>query len=137
MISTDDYFKGHPDLRTPELEAAADGLLEKVDALRLEAEGAGVDFFTNPHTGTDVAGDGNGGIRPIETKVGAPDSQHKHAHAVDVYDPSRKFASWCLAHFERLVAYGLHMEDPRWTWSQYGNHWVHLKDMPPVSGKVM
>lgn len=132
MITVADYFKGWPALRTPELEGNADGLIEKVNALRAEAAADGVAFKRNPVTGTFISGERNGGIRPRDSKVGSDKSTHKDGHGVDSADVDRRFASWCMAHPERLVAYGLHMEDPRWTPT-----WVHLQDVPPKSGKVI
>lgn len=135
MISTDDYFRLTEPYRTPELEATAEAMLAKVDALREEAEGDGVEFCVDPDTGTEISGakggSGAGGFRPPNSGTGAPNSTHKTAHAVDVYDPQRRFASWCLAHLDRVREHGLYMEDPRWT-----PGWVHLQDVPPKSGKL-
>src|SRR5258708_9464464 len=131
MIPKDDYSKAHPQLRTRDLANTANAMLEKVDALRMEAEADGVDFEENPHTGTDIAGDGTGGIRPEDSTVGATGSHHKDGHAVDVFDRSRRFASWCLAHLDRLLAHGLYIEDPRSTFRVHGNHWGPLQDAPP------
>lgn len=136
MITIEDYFRLNERHRTPALDATAEAMLEKVDALRAEAEAAGVDFGIDPDTGTEISGakggSGAGGFRPPGSVFGAPSSAHKTAHAVDVYDPARRFASWCMAHLERVSAYGLHLEDPRWT-----PGWVHLQDVPPRSGKVV
>jgi hypothetical protein len=137
MIGTDDYFKAHPDCRTPEKEANAEAMLEKVNMLLDEAEADGVARETNPHTDCEVAGDGNGGIRPDDTTTGAKGSHHKDGRAVDIFDSTRRFASWCLAHLDRLTAYGLHMERTEWTFSVHGNHWVHLQDVSPASGLVV
>lgn len=133
-ISRDDYFKayaGHPEI-TPEIEANADDLLERVNALRAEAAADGVPMPTNPKTGTPISGDKNGGFRPQACPVGAPASPHKQGNGVDNYDPHRSLASWCMAHLDRLAAHGLYMEDPRWTPT-----WTHLQRVAPRSGKVV
>lgn len=141
MITDSDYFKGHPELRTPELEARADGLLLPVNALRAEAQAGGVVFHINPHTGTYISGNGNGGIRPTDSTVGAVDSNHKRGRALDQTDPTRLFASWCMAHVDRLRDHGIYMEDPRWTVTiEDGivvSAWVHWQDVPPRSGKII
>lgn len=135
MISVAEYFNGSERSRTPELNANAEALLDKANALRAEAEGEGVARKTDPDTGTEISGakggSGAGGFRPQDSKTGAPNSAHKTAHAVDVFDPDRRFAAWCLAHLDRVREHGLYIEDPRWT-----PGWVHLQDVPPKSGKL-
>ncbi len=133
MITIEEYFgefSGHPDA-TPERKAAAAAMLEKVNALRVEAEADGVVFERNPKTGTVISGTGHGGFRPENCDIGADHSTHKDARAVDNYDPLRRFAQWCVNHPERLVARDLHREREEWTPT-----WVHLQDVPPRSGKV-
>lgn len=134
MIELAHYFKayaGHPDI-TPEIEAAAQAMLNKVNELREMAAGDGVAFKVNPDTGTHISGQKNGGFRPQDCPIGAAKSAHKIGRGVDNYDPDRRFASWCLAHPDELKACGLWMEDPRWTPS-----WVHLQDYAPGSGKLV
>src|SRR5258708_35908153 len=80
MIPKDDYSKAHPQLRTRDLANTANAMLEKVDALRMEAEADGVDFEENPHTGTDFAGVGNGSIRPEDTTVDTTHAHPKQTH---------------------------------------------------------
>lgn len=143
FIVVDDYFAGHPALRTPEFEANAAGLLVKVNPLRAQAEADGVIFTINHYTGSYISGTGNGGIRPGDSKVGLPLSNHKTGHGVDNHDgPKRMFQSWCMAHRDRLSFYGLYMEDPRWCVTLNENKeivgsWVHLQDVPPHSGRVV
>lgn len=136
MIDLTAYFSGHPELRS-NWEAHADGLLQRTNLLMAEALLDGVRFELNPATGTYVAGNGNGGIRLIDSGVGAVFSNHKRARALDTYDRYRDYASWCMAKLDRLQAHGLFMEDPRYTFSVNGNHWVHHQDIPPKSGKIV
>lgn len=57
-------------------------------------------------------------------------SNHITAEAIDVTDPDRAFAAWCMLNPKKLEECGLWMEDPRWTPT-----WVHLQTVPPNSGK--
>ena len=132
-ITIEEYFGSylqHPDA-TPEKKLAAAALLGRVNVLRFQAETAGVVFKVNPHTGNFISGQGHGGFRPENCSVGADNSQHKDAHAVDNYDPDRLFAKWCRTHEQDLASLGLYMEREEWTPS-----WVHLQDVPPRSGKI-
>jgi len=135
MISVDHYFKSSEKHRTLELDAVAEAMLEKVEGLREEAEADGIYFYSDPDTGTEISGakggSGAGGFRPQNSTTGAARSAHKTAHAVDVFDATRNFAAWCMAHLDRLREHGLYIEDPRWT-----PGWVHLQDVPPRSGKL-
>lgn len=133
-ITAAQYFGGyaeHPDA-TAQVRYHATGLLDVVNDLLEVAERAGCELPSDPDTGCVIGGDGNGGFRPQDCKVGMKDSNHKQGRAVDIYDPRRQFASWCLAHPKELEKRGLHMEDPRWTPT-----WVHLQDVPPGSGKLV
>lgn len=134
MITAADYFgqyAEHPDA-TAERRYHATALLDVVNDLREVAAADGCELPVNPATGCGISGNGNGGFRPQDCKVGAPDSTHKDGSGIDNYDPLRQFASWCLAHPEELEKRGLHMEDPRWTPT-----WVHLQDVPPKSGRLV
>ena len=133
MIS-EDYFKayaGHPEI-TDEIMANAEALVGKVNDLLAYAEADGWKPETNPSTGTLVSGQKNGGFRPSDTAVGAAKSAHKRGQAMDIYDPQRKLASWCMSNLDRLRDIGLHMEDTRWTPT-----WVHLQSVSPSSGKLV
>lgn len=132
-ITLDDYFAayaGHSEI-TAEMQAFAADLLDRVNALREEAEADGVVFQLNPATGTYISGQRNGGWRPSDCPIGAPSSAHKQAKGVDNFDPTRRFASWCMAHHDRLRHHGLTMERPEWTPT-----WVHLQSRPVASGVV-
>ena len=124
-------YADHPDAKAAVREAAVD-MLAKVNELYALAKEHGLDMPDNPVTKSGVSGSANGGFRPQVCPIGAPKSTHKTGHAVDRYDPHRKFASWCLEHLDELVGRGLYMEDPRWTPT-----WVHLQDVPPGSKRTV
>ena len=131
MITTAQYFRGKPH---PEAHAAfAVGLLEKVNALLGAAAGAGVyGYDIDPDTDSQVSGakggSGDGGYRLPESTTGAKNSAHRYAKAVDVFDPKRKLASWCVLNQHEMDKLGLYMEDPRWT-----PVWCHFQTVPPAS----
>jgi len=81
----------------------------------------------------------NSGWRPraINEAVpnAAPMSPHLSGRAIDLPDPDRTLAAWCVNHLEILAQIGLWMEDPRWTYDASGDHWVHLQIVPPKSGR--
>lgn len=111
---------------TLERRAAAIDLLAAANAVISLAGADGVAFAINPATDSLVSGSGNGGFRPQSSRIGAPASSHKQGAAVDVYDPQRRFASWCWYHQAQLEAAGIAaVEDPRWTPT-----WVHLDRRP-------
>jgi hypothetical protein len=131
MITQEEYFgpyADHPEA-TDEMRANADDLLPKVNGVLAAAQSDGVTLHVNPKTGSNVAGEGNGGFRPQATATGAAHSKHKTAQAVDVYDPHRELASWAWKNQAILEAAGLHIERPEWTPS-----WVHMQDVAPASG---
>ena len=66
------------------------------------------------------------------TSNAASSSRHLTAQAVDLADPDRALAHWCVDHLDDLRQIGLWMEDPRWT-----PDWVHLQIVPPGSGKLV
>lgn len=133
-ITIEQYFgpyAGHSAI-TEDVHESAGALLYLINDLRERAAQDGCELPDNPATSCGISGSGNGGFRPPECKVGAPDSTHKKGEGVDCYDPHRQFASWCLAHPKELAERGLHMEDPRWTPT-----WVHLQGVPPKSGRIV
>ena len=117
---------------TATIQTNALQLIDKVNQLYTEAYQDGCELPSNPATGSQISGSGNGGFRPLDSPVGAANSTHKQGRGVDTYDPQRQFASWCLAHPEELLQLGLFMEDPRWTPT-----WVHLQDQPPGSRRTV
>lgn len=80
----------------------------------------------------------NSGWRPREinnaTATASPTSRHLTGQAVDLPDPDRALAAWCVANLDALAEIGLWMEDPRWTSDENGDHWVHLQTVAPKSG---
>lgn len=132
MITLDDYagpYADHPDWKRHEVQDDAALLVKAVDQILFIAEHEIV-LRKNPNTLTYVAGNGNGGFRPQDSPVGAANSAHKRGRAVDIYDPYRELARWCLRNQGRLERYGiLAMEDPRWTPT-----WVHMQTVPVRSG---
>ena len=126
MISFADYFGSHSG--TPEQEAAAVEMLERVNALLAEAEANGVELEMNPKTGTLVSGTQYGGFRPADCPQGAPRSSHKEGRAVDVFDPHGALDRWLTD--IRLEKHGLYREHPGDTVG-----WCHLSDKAPGSGR--
>jgi len=76
----------------------------------------------------------NSGWRPLAvndaTANSGKQSRHITAEAVDIADPDRQLAAWCLDNLDVLDELGLWMEDPRWTPT-----WVHVQTQPPKSEK--
>src|SRR3990167_10710309 len=71
------------------------------------------------------------------TQNAARSSRHLTAEAVDLPDLDRTLAGWIVDNLDVLKEIGLWVEDFRWTWSENGNHWVHLQIVPPKSGKLV
>lgn len=124
MISESAYWKGR-DMQYPcpaAVRANAPITLSKVNILLGMAEKDGV--FCDKCSS---------GWRPIgindKTSNAAKGSKHISGQALDVFDPERRFAQWCILNLDKLEAVGLWMEDPRWTPT-----WVHLQTIPPNSG---
>ncbi len=80
----------------------------------------------------------NSGWRPRQINTATPNasatSHHLTGCAVDLPDPDRTLAAWCVNNLAALAKIGLWMEDPRWTWDANGEHWVHVQTVPPRSG---
>ena len=130
MIGIIDYFGNwfdHPDA-TPERKAAAQAMLDKVNALLEEYEANDGELKINPRTKTYVSGEQYGGFRPQSCQQGAPHSAHKEGRAVDVYDPVGALDVWVTD--ARLEAHDLYREAPSATVG-----WCHLSDKAPGSGK--
>lgn len=75
----------------------------------------------------------NSGWRPRSvndaTSNAAGNSRHIYGQAVDIADPDRYLAAWCIRNVDVLEEIGLWMENPQWTPT-----WVHLQTLPPKSG---
>ena len=138
MITAAQYFAEK--WRNPEHDDAAEDLLARVNALLDQAAGDGVDVPVCPNTGTQISGSkggtGDGGFRLPTATTGSPQSSHKQAKAVDVYDPLDKLDEW-LDQFEHgvgdntmLEKHGLYRENPAQTPT-----WTHLSTRAPKSGR--
>lgn len=130
MISIKDLFgpwSSSPDA-TVERRENAQRLLPRVNGLLEKAQNAGVHVGQNPHTGSQLSGNGLGGFRPQSCQVGAPKSAHKQGRAVDIFDPQGALEAWITD--EVLTEFGLFREEPNAT-----PGWVHLTDRAPGSRK--
>ena len=130
MITLDQYFgiyASHADAG-PGMYAAAEAMLEKVNALLDKAQSSGIQPEVNPNTNSQVSGEFNGGFRPQDCPVGAAKSSHKQARAVDVFDPHNALDGWITD--DILVEFGLYREHPDDT-----PRWCHLSDKAPGSGR--
>jgi hypothetical protein len=133
-VNVTDYFGPrlhHPEVTDGIRQAAAE-LVERVNFLLDDAQGMGIYRAPiDPDTGTTVSGSkggsGDGGFRPSESRTGSPTSQHRHAHAVDIFDPENALDNWLTD--DTLRAYGLYREHPDST-----PGWAHLQDVAPRSG---
>jgi hypothetical protein len=124
-ITIDQYFIGRP--HTSDQAGFATLLLGAVNALLAHyAMDEGVELPVNPHTGTLISGQTEGGFRLPDCPQGAPNSSHKEAKAVDVYDPSDDLDTWL--NDEILTRFNLYREAPHAT-----SGWCHLTTRPPGS----
>jgi len=130
MITKAQYFGSKP--YPIEHEANADMLLAQVNCLLHEAAEAGIyDYWIDPDTNSQISGSkggsGDGGYRLPDSKTGAPKSNHRTGHAVDVYDPDNKLDEF--VNKKILEKYNLYREHPDKTFG-----WLHLQDVAPKSG---
>ena len=129
-LTSDDYFAGYRDDSgiTDEIRSNADNLLAFVNPMLDDFSAAGFDLPENPHTLTLVSGERDGGWRPKNCPIGAPNSAHKQGLAVDIYDPDGDLDGWLAD--AMLSQYGLYREDPGST-----RGWCHVTIRAPHSGK--
>lgn len=133
LITAQQYFGTKP--YTEQQADNCDALLESVNqCLDFAARDKCYRSPVDPDTGSQISGakggSGDGGFRLVSSATGSKGSSHKDANGIDIYDPARALAAWCVANPQILAALGLYMEDPRWT-----PGWVHLQRVPPKSGK--
>lgn len=130
MILVQDYFRAyadHPGI-TEAMKANAVELLSRVDRLLGIAGYYGWEPTLNPATGTWISGQDNGGWRPQDCPIGAPQSTHKQGQGVDIADPFGALDKWLMTArgLEALKECGLWIEHPGWT-----DGWSHLQSVPP------
>jgi hypothetical protein len=128
MITIAQYVgvhKSHP-AWTPVMQTNALVLLSKVNPLLEYLATLGVISPKNPATGSNVSGVTYGGWRPPECPQGAPNSSHKLARGVDVFDPSNDVDDTLTDAI--LERFALYREHPSAT-----NTWCHLTDRAPNS----
>ncbi len=130
MITVSQYFgpwNDHKDVTEARRENA-DALLTDVNRLLNAAEQVGIKVPINPNTGSQVSGTTYGGFRPQLCPQGAPNSSHKEADGIDIYDPQNRLDDWI--NDDILEVYGLYREHPDST-----HTWCHLTKRAPRSGR--
>lgn len=125
-ITLEQYFGRFSDKATTLQHVNADGLLRLVNALLIAAYDAGIRLPVNPATGSLISGAKYGGFRLRDCPEGAPDSSHKEARGIDIYDPVGYLDNWLTD--DILKSYGLYREHPAST-----RGWCHLTDRAPRS----
>jgi len=125
-----DLFQGYPDRQTDQTPTTRSALVlcARVNLLLNSFRAAGFTTPTNPKTQCLVSGEKDGGWRPPECPVGAPNSAHKQGQAVDIFDPDGHLDDWLTD--EVLARFDLYREHPSAT-----RGWCHLTTRPPASGR--
>jgi len=88
-----------------------------------------IDPDTNTQISGSKGGSGDGGYRTADSRTGGPSSSHRSARGVDIFDPNRTLAQWCVHNTQTLADLGLWCEDFRYT-----PGWCHFQTIPPKSG---
>ena len=130
FITLEQYFGDKP--YTTQEETNAVDLLNRVNGLAGEYQWrTGCLLKIDVDTGTFISGSkngaGDGGFRLPDAETGRPNSSHKEAKGVDVFDGDGEFSKWITD--ELLEKYGLFREAPSYT-----PGWVHLQTRPVRSG---
>jgi len=129
MITIDQYFQDKDRRDVHVLNAR--NLLGKVNTLLSKSDA--YKYWIDPDTDTQISGakggSGDGGYRAYNSNTGAPSSAHKSGLGIDIYDPERILAQWCVNNQDELDRNGLYCEDFRWT-----PGWCHFQSIPPKSG---
>jgi len=116
---------------TKEQEQQAKVLLGKVGLL---CQYYGVMPYTCPNTGRQISGSkggaGDGGFRLPTSTTGAPNSSHRDAMGVDVYDPDEILDKAITKNEQGLIIHDLYREHPEAT-----PGWCHLTTRAPASKK--
>jgi hypothetical protein len=126
MITQDQYFLGRE--HSIEQSQNAITMLGRVNPiLRRYESSTGRILPISPKTNSQISGTTNGGFRLPDCTEGAPNSSHKQARGVDVYDPDNAIDDWLTDTI--LEQFGLFREHPDSTPT-----WCHLTDRAPASG---
>lgn len=125
MIALNQYFGNRKPTEQQSLNAK--DLLSKVNTLLyIYTKETGEDVEINKYTGTWISGLNEGGFRLPDCVQGAPQSSHKQAMGVDVYDPYNHIDDWLTDY--KLEMNGLYREHPEAT-----QKWCHLTTRAPAS----
>ena len=93
------------------------------------------DYWVDVDTGTTISGakggSGDGGYRDNHSKTGGKGSSHRFGQGIDIYDPDRILAQWCIHNQDAMDRFGLWMEDPRWT-----PGWCHWQTRKAKYGRI-
>jgi len=130
LIAIEDYaglYIHSPDFTAERITNAGD-LLHRWDLLTQAMQADGVKLHINPDTGTYVSGQGHGGFRNQDCKIGAVHSQHKEGNALDWYDPNNDMDIWCIHNEALMNKLGLWFEV-----SYKTPGWCHGQRVPPGS----
>jgi hypothetical protein len=120
MITLEQYFRDFE--HTKEQENNARILLDRVNFLLADAVKYGV------ITKAVISGQKYGGFRPKDCPIGASQSSHKNAMAVDIADAQNTLDAWLDD--IKLLKYDLYREHPEHTYA-----WCHLSTKSPKSGR--
>ena len=138
-ITVEQYFMGRDKAHPPsaEMRGHAAELVGLANELLDEADADGVPLTRMDQiTGTLVASGYRTPAVNERTANAAKTSTHLTCEGLDIQDSKNQdLARWCLKNLPILARLGLYMEDPRWTFSEHGDHWVHVQTKPPGSGK--
>lgn len=125
-------YANHPAAQAVVVRNNAQRTCDLMNAICKAAEDDGVKLEDNPNTGTAISGQGNGGIRPPDSTVGATSSKHKDGNAGDRYDPRQALMRWVLKNMvkvqeiaKELGLEGAYFEHPQWTPT-----WCHIQTIP-------
>lgn len=126
MITPIQYFIGRP--HTNEQAHNAVELLSRVNLMiNTYTKETGNDVEINVASNSQISGKTEGGFRLPDCSQGAPNSAHKEAKGIDIYDPDDKLDDWIDRAI--LVKFDLYREHPDKTVG-----WVHLTTRQPKSG---
>lgn len=122
IFTIDEYVGLHKDSPdwTPVIQGNAQLLMTLCSRLKDIMESDGIDFQTNPKTGSIISGEIYGGFRPQDCPIGAANSSHKMGKAVDIYDPTNNIDAWLMLNQNALVECDIYIEHPSKTM-----HWSH------------